>query len=444
MHVKKLRNIVLATLAGFSINNIASAQNVTVYYPNWATYGANYQPSDIPVQDVDEIVYAFAQVGNCAAPYATDLNPTLCNASNPDTGYFKGGQDYKLYSTDPYADFKKIPDDYYHPGDWDGGKGILGEVLSLGKPVVLSVGGWSLSVPLFKAMDAEHRDTFVQSIVRFFDQVKTDTGKTFSGIDIDWEPNENSWSFVNTPTGKQQLQDYLDLIKEIKSALPSGENTVGIAAPASPTVIENVNNVYPNFWKLMSEEVSIINVMSYDYHGTFDAGQTTNFNSALYYDPAQPEDTTGRTLFNTQATIETYLKLGVPASKMNLGIPAYGRTYANVEAGSTNDKGLYQAFNGGAVTPSGDGTLKYTEIEKNAGGFNWVINQNYDAGQATAYDASKKVFITFDNPASVTNKAAFAKSKGLHGLMLWDISGDYRLGDPNFSVDSLAKAAKSS
>lgn len=443
MEFKKLP-LLPAIFTLFGSCHLSHAQSVTVYYPNWATYSANYQPSDIPVEYIDKIIYAFAQVGNCAPPYATTSNPTLCNASNPDIGYFKGIQDYKLYSTDPYADFNKIPNDYYHPGDWDGGKGIIGEVLSTGKPVLLSVGGWSLSVPLFEAMDNNHRDGFVQSIVSFFEQVTADTGKKFSGIDIDWEPNENSWSFVNTTSGVQQLQYYLDLIKAIKAALPEGQNFVGIAAPASPSVINNVNTVYPGFWKSMSEEVNIINVMSYDYHGVWDIGQTTNFNAALYYDPAQPQNTTGRETFNAQATIDTYISAGVAPSKMNLGIPAYGRTYAGVNVGESSNKGLYQAFDGAAKTPSGNGTLQYTEIMQNAGGFIWEITQNYDAGQASAYDSTNKVFITFDNPASVINKSIFANNKGLYGVMLWDISGDYKVGDINFSTGSLVKAAKDS
>ncbi|MBY7734191.1 glycoside hydrolase family 18 protein [Francisella philomiragia] len=442
MSLRKIKRTVIATLVGLSTYSASNAANVTAYYPNWGTYEANYQPSDIPAQHVDEIVYAFAQVGNCAQPYATDDNPELCNASDPNSGYFKGGQDYKLYSTDPYADFKKIPSDYYHPKDWDGGKGIIGEVLYLGKPVVLSVGGWSLSVPLFKAMDDQHRAGFVKSVVRFFEQVKNDTGKTFAGIDVDWEPNENSWSFVNTSTGRQQLQNYIDLIKDLKSALPKGQNKVGIAAPASPTVIKNVDAVYPEFWKKITNEVDIVNVMSYDYHGAWDVGQVTNFNAPLYYDNRQPADVTGRETFNNVATIEAYVNAGVSPAKMNLGIPAYGRTYSNVEASTT--QGLYQPFNGAAITPSGDGTLRYTEIQKNAGGFNWVTNQDYLAGQATAYDSNKKAFITFDNPASVVNKVSIAKNNGLNGVMFWDLSGDYKIGDADFAQKSLIKAAKES
>jgi GH18 family chitinase len=84
--MKKLPRIILSTLTGLGISSAVYSQNVTVYYPNWANYEADYQPEDIPVQDIDEIVYAFAQVGNCAAPYATDTNPTLCNKAAYATG----------------------------------------------------------------------------------------------------------------------------------------------------------------------------------------------------------------------------------------------------------------------------------------------------------------------------------------------------------------------
>lgn len=108
--------------------------------------------SAIPVNDLTAAMYAFAQVGNCAPPYATDANPTLCNANTQN----KGVQDYKLYSTDPYSDFNVIPSSYKNAGQT--GKGNMGKTINRmhtqGKAALLSIGGYSLTVPLATAMNA--------------------------------------------------------------------------------------------------------------------------------------------------------------------------------------------------------------------------------------------------------------------------------------------------
>lgn len=410
---------------------IASAEKVVAYYPNWATYGDNYQPSDIPAQNLKEIVYAFAQVGNCAPPYATEANPTLCRGS--DKLYATGVQDYQLYSTDPYSDFNKVPKGYNLSGT--SGKGNISQVLQLGVPVLLSIGGYTLTVPLTTAMDDAHRAKFVQSVVDFLDTVKADSnGKTFSGVDIDWEPNGNQWRFADGENGHQMLQDYINLLSDLKAALPSGENEITIAAPASPSVITDVDGHYNNqFWSTVAGIVDHINVMTYDYHGTFPGEKLTGFNGPLYFDPTQPSNTNGRGSFNVSSTINAYLQVNVPAQKLYLGVPTYGRVYAGVPVQGT-PLGAYQSFSGPGQTKSHDGIMQYRDIIKNPD-FKQTIDN--DAGQMTAYNSKSSEFVTFDNPTTLAAKVAYAKSIHLGGVMFWDLTGD----TPAYSHDSLIQTA---
>ena len=44
--------------------HFASKLKVIGWYPNYRTYGAEYQPDDIPA-NIDRTMYAFIQVGNC-------------------------------------------------------------------------------------------------------------------------------------------------------------------------------------------------------------------------------------------------------------------------------------------------------------------------------------------------------------------------------------------
>ncbi|MFZ9035466.1 MAG: glycoside hydrolase family 18 protein [Francisellaceae bacterium] len=459
-------------------------QYVKVYWPDWATYDnaivdpsdpnynpfdEGYQPSDIPVGRVDEIVYAFAQVGNCAAPFATDSNPTLCNIG----AYATGKQDYKLYALDPYSDFATIPDDGSYLNGGDTGKGNMKSVLALKNSnsklkVILSIGGYTLSTPLFIAMNDEKRTAFVASIIDFLEVVSKDAGQTFDGIDIDWEPNENGWTFVTnatSDTAKQdaynQLQDYLDLLIDLKAALAEkygqGSKITGIALPANVNIVNAVENIYPGFWKAMSNSVDAFNLMSYDYHGLWDTNPTvTNFNSPLYFDNNQPTDAQGRDIFNVDSSIEAYISHGIDAQKLYMGIPAYGSTYPNVT--SNTDNGLYQSYDNGGSSSftiskdsdgktylvSDTGALLYRQIMNsqlnNNLGYSWNSLINTDAYQVTAYEPNNQWFISYDSPATIEEKGRYARNKGLGGLMMWDISGDIKSSESAFANYSLAKA----
>ena len=65
--------------------------------------------------------------------------------------------------------------------------------------------------------------------------------------------------------------------------------------------------------------LDFINVMSYDYHGSWDA--RTGHNSPLFADQDGDRELT------VDYTVRLFLTLGVPAEKLILGIPYYGRSF---------------------------------------------------------------------------------------------------------------------
>ena len=54
------------------------------------------------------------------------------------------------------------------------------------------------------------------------------------------------------------------------------------------------------------------------------------------------------------------------------------------------------------------------------------LTRNYDASAKVPYlyDAAKREFISYDDPASMALKANYIAAKGLGGGMFWEISGD--------------------
>ncbi len=408
------------------------------YYTNWDTYGRNFQPENIPIKYVTAVLYAFAQVGNCAMPYATDANPTLCNAG----AFATGEQDYLLHSTDPGSDFKTIPAGYKNAGQsgaWV--KGNMGKVITLAhsqqKPALLSIIGYSLSVPFQTAIDDQHRSAFVRSIIDFLNLVKADNNQDgFDGVDADWEPNDNSWSFMSTPQGTQILQNYLSFLQELRVALKNNYASYAlltIALPAAPDVINKADVLIPGFWKKISNTTDYMDVMSYDYHGAFDTPAYTNFLAPFQYDATQPDNITYRETFNVRSSIKAYLKAGVPSSKIIMGIPAYGRAVKGV-ASNLNQQaqipgfpGLYQTFSS-AWNGQWDNTGTYdygniystllkngfTEYHNDAANATYAYNPNTDGG----------VFISYDNLQDIDTKVAYIEAQNLGGAMFWSLSGD--------------------
>jgi GH18 family chitinase len=401
------------------------------YYTNWKTY-YGYDTTQIPIASLTRINYAFIQIGNCAPPYGEGL----CNKGS----YATGEQNYQaIYSTDPWSDFNTVPADYYHAGE-SGGLGNMARVINLmhsqSKPVIASLGGYTLSSPINEAIKPENREGFVAGVERFFDQVATDNnGVPFDGLDIDWEPNNAQWSFLWAEGAQTILQNMLDtakLIDERMRAKYGSDFLLTVAWPASPDIIAKAEAVMPGFWQTWADHLDGMNGMNYDYHGDFDSPAITNFNAPAYYDPAQPADVSNREIFNDQSSLEAYqavLNLGASGmQKLNLGLPIYGRGLAGMSPGSEECPGTYQIFSHSWVTPDyNDGMFSHEAIEAMVADGTLAACYVQGASQWTAYGQSggENVWVSFDRKdQSVDNKINFVDQYGLNGVFSWEIAYD--------------------
>jgi len=157
----------------------------------------------------------------------------------------------------------------------------------------------------------------------------------------------------------------------------------------------------------MAGVIDFFNFMGYDYDGSWDthAGHQAN----LYPNPANLNSTP----FSTDAAINDYLAAGVPASKILLGMPIYGRAFESTG-------GLGQPFNGVGGGSWENGIWDYKALPK-AG-----ATEMYDsvAGATYSYDAAAKELISYDTVDMVQRKVQYIKSKGLAGGMFWEASSD--------------------
>ncbi|KAI3326618.1 endochitinase [Xylariaceae sp. AK1471] len=367
--------LLLASLAATSptpeITNRAVNFKNAVYFTNWGIYARNYQPAQLPASQLDQVLYSFANFRS----------------------------DGTVYTSDSYADLEK----HYNGDSWNdigiNAYGCVKQLYGLKQAnrqlkVLLSIGGWTYS-PGFAAMAASDavRTTFAKTAVELIKDW------VFDGIDIDWE-----W-----PASETEANDMVSLLTAIRKELDSYSTTyasgyhflLSVCLPAGPA-----NYKLLKLSAMNSAGVDQFNMLAYDYAGSWDT--TTGHQANLYPDPADPLDTP----FSTDAAIEAYIAAGVPANKIILGLPLYGRAFENTA-------GLGQAYSGVGSGSWDNGIWDYKVLPRSG-------TEIYDAtaGASYSYDNATGELISYDNVASVQKKVTYLQSKGLGGTMFWEASGD--------------------
>ncbi|MBN1413169.1 MAG: glycoside hydrolase family 18 protein [Spirochaetales bacterium] len=365
------------------------------YYASWSIYNARqYFPVDVPITKITHLMYAFA---NIAWDDATGLGDVVIG--------------------DEFADLNKRFDDY--PGT--NGASLYGcfqafrhlrDLYNPGMKFIISVGGWSWSTYYSNVAYTEAaRQHFAQSCADF---VST---HQFDGIDINWE-FPTSPSAEGTIYRTEDKHNFTLLMQEIRTAIDAQgvidgkDYEIMISSAGYKKRIDEIEPLD------LSYVVDYILVMSYEYRNQ--GMEVTGHNGQLY---ANPNDTINNdapvylaTEANVHHGIQTYLGYGVPASKLVMGIPFFGRGYAGTD---DINNGLFQAF---SRTPRGswDGTgvFSYPDVMAKSGTIYW------DDLSKASYFFDGTLFISFESPAAIAAKAAYVDTYGLAGMMYWDFASD--------------------
>jgi chitinase len=168
-----------------------------------------------------------------------------------------------------------------------------------------------------------------------------------------------------------------------------------------------------------------INLETYAYATA--SSPVTNLNSPLY-DPSADAAPGGtrRSHANADTAVRGYLALGVPASKLVLGAPFYGRGWQGVP---NVNNGLYQPDTGAATdgkVPKNtwqDGAIFYRDLLKYYVGVYPRYWQD-EANVPWLYSSTAKIMITYEDPQSLGIKADYVRGSGLGGVMIWHLSAD--------------------
>uniref|UniRef100_UPI0013E3423C glycoside hydrolase family 18 protein n=1 Tax=Paenibacillus alginolyticus TaxID=59839 RepID=UPI0013E3423C len=387
------------------------------YFASWGVYsGRNFKVQDIDASKVTHINFAFADIcwngihGN-PSPDSPNTQTWSCQDETGNISVPNG----TIVQGDPWADTGMS-----YPGDtWDTPiKGSFGELkrLKAANPhlkTIISVGGWSWSNRFSDvAADPQIRANFANSAVNFLRKY------SFDGVDLDWEYPVSGGLAGNSyrPADKQ---NYTLLLQEIRNKLDAAGVTDGKAYTL--TIAAGASKLYQTNTELdkIAQYCDWINIMTYDFHGGWDA--KSGQNAPLYFDPADNGiDPQG---FNAANTVQGFLDHGVPANKLVMGLPFYGRGW---DGCASANNGLYQTCakgsSKGTVEP---GSFDFWDIQANYVNKNGYARYWNDVTKTPwLYNASTGTFITYDDAQSFQYKTDYIKSKGLAGGMFWEFSGD--------------------
>lgn len=398
----------------------ADAYKIVGYYPAWAAYGRNYNVTDIDPTKVTHINYAFADIcwnGIHGNPDPSGPNPVTwsCQNEKSQTINVPNGT---IVLGDPWIDTGK-----QFAGDtWD--QPYAGNINQLNKlkqvnpnlKTIISIGGWTWSNRFSDvAATSATREVFANSAVDFLRKYN------FDGVDLDWEYPVSGGLDGNSKRPEDK-QNYTLLLSKIREKLDAAEAADGkeylltIASGASPTYAANTELAN------IASIVDWINIMTYDFNGAWQ--KISAHNAPLNADPAAasagvPDTNT----FNVAAGAQGHLNAGVPAAKLVLGVPFYGRGW---DGCAQANNGQYQTCSGGSSIGTWEaGSFDFYDLEANYINKNGYTRYWNDTAKVPfLYNASNKRFISYDDAESIGHKTAYIKSKGLGGAMFWELSGD--------------------
>lgn len=370
------------------------------YFEEWSIYGADYQVADVQnsgaASELTHLLYAFANVsdGQCAIAdsWADYQDPYLPSVN---------GQNYTgpLYGN--FAALQQLKE--LHP--------TLKVMISIGGASATNTANFSSAAATAagrKELAASCIDMFIKGNVA----QNLSTGSLFDGIDLDWE----------FPAAADKA-NFTALVAEFRCQLDTlgaqkhKHYLLSIAAPAGS---QNYSNMQ---LAAVARQLDFLNMETYDYHGTWET--TTNHAAPLFDSPFDPARGQG---LDVNSTIDAYLKAGVPARKMLLGIPFYGRGWTGVP---DVHHGLYQSSSGAAPSPSGDtlatdGVATFRTLEQFPGMNGYQRYRDYFSLADWLYSPASKTFWTYDDKPIVALKMEYDKLKagGLGGAFGWALKDD--------------------
>jgi chitinase len=237
--------------------------------------------------------------------------------------------------------------------------------------VLLSIGGWGSGRFSEMAADDINRQSFAADCGRVVEQFGLD------GIDMDWEYPTNS--SANISSSPDDTRNFTLLMQDIRKVI-GPEKLLTFASAANARYVD---------FKAVEPYVNFVNIMTYDM------ARPPFHHAGLYRSPFTQHH-------SVEESVDLHVNAGIPADKLTLGIPFYGR--------------------GSHAVPN---FIDYKDIIKLT---DYTTHWDDVAKAPYLTDKDDTLVCTYETSRSIAYKCAFLHEKGMLGAMYWDYNGDDEVG----------------
>lgn len=301
--------------------------------------------------------------------------------------------------------------------------------------VMIACGGWGADGFSDMALTEESRSKFIRSAAEFINKYALD------GMDMDWE--YPGISGAGTKSREEDTQNFTALMKGLREMLDSF-NTPKLLTFASAG------------WKRYYDHIEVNEVMKYaDYTNVMTYDQVSGVSEYTgHHTPlgkVHSEDIQGTPFHDyldslyqvganrdphprsAQKIVDFLIEEGVAPEQIVIGSAFYGRVWKGVPP---ENNGLYQRSGGIHI-----GWLAYHQIrERYEPDSNFRRYWDATAEAPYMYHAADSLMVSYDDTVSVRLKTKYAMSKGLGGLMFWELGNDTK--EAGSLLDAIYKAAQ--